>query len=81
MEWKVLKEQYREVLHSQMTTDPVKETIEVYQQLLKNGYDEDQAIDKMTVYLHEHIIETMRNNKHDESLWAQKNNTFKTRQY
>lgn len=72
MEWKVLKEQYREVLHSQMTTDPVKETIEVYQQLLKNGYDEDQAIDKMTVYLHEHIIETMRNNKHDESLWAQK---------
>lgn len=31
MEWKILKEQYREVLNNQLTTDPVDVTIEVYQ--------------------------------------------------
>lgn len=72
MEWKVLKEQYREILNNQITTTPVKETIEVYNQLLKNGYDEDQAIDKMTIYMHEHVIETMKNDENDESQWIKK---------
>lgn len=72
MEWKVLKEQYREVLHNQITTDPVKETIEVYERLLENGYDEDQAIDKMTAHMHDYTMETKIIGKDDKRLWIDK---------
>lgn len=71
MKWKILKEQYREVLNNQLTTDPVDETIEVYQQLLENGYDEQQAIDKMTPYLHRQVIDALKNDKVNAEKWNQ----------
>ena len=55
MEWNNLKDQYREIIQNQLTTDPVKGTIEVYQQLLENGYEEQQAIDKLIPYLHDQV--------------------------
>lgn len=72
MKWSIYKEQYQKILHDQITANPVKETIEVYEQLLKNGYDEDQAIDKMTPYMHDYAMETMITGKNNEALWTDK---------
>ena len=63
MEWNNLKDQYREIIQNQLTTDPVKGTIEFYQQLLENGYEEQQAIDKLIPYLHDQVLDTLGNNQ------------------
>lgn len=70
MDKEKLKKECRRIIRNQLEEGRPESTVQVYDHLIKHGYSENEAIDKLAFCIGESVIDMLIDNEeYDEELW------------